>query len=248
MVPQKSHQKETENRSLCPASFPVLFQYFQTLFQVFSKDLLNLLEIVLLVQPVKNRSQFCFAMPPDKQSHGFYGVYIFLRIESLPAAGQFLTSPASVQAFLPAAGSVRAYAVRRTGRVGAGVICRPASSAPVLQKTVIAGQAAVSNGIHTFSGLLAQLVFDAAHCLNMHDPVPAEGHLNQPANIFAAPVIDQPEGILVIAYTTASDQPFPIRVGELPLQILVFQFSQQSVCRFHNSPAVFKYRFHIKLL
>ena len=47
---------------------------------------------------------------------------------------------------------------------------------------------------------LAEFIRDAAHCLNMHDPVPAERHLYQSADILSAPVINQPMCIFIITY------------------------------------------------
>ena len=50
-------------------SVSVLFQNGQPLFQVFPENLLDLLELILPVQPVKHCGQFFFAVLPDKQRH-----------------------------------------------------------------------------------------------------------------------------------------------------------------------------------
>ena len=52
----------------CLIILSVLFQNRQPVFQIFPENLLDLLKMILLVQSVKNRSQFFFAMLPDKSS------------------------------------------------------------------------------------------------------------------------------------------------------------------------------------
>ena len=63
----------------------------------------------------------------------------------------------------------------------------------------------------------------------MHDPVPRERHLNQAFDIFAAPIINQPADVFIIAYYTEFFKRCPFIIGEFPFDILIRQVSKNLI-------------------
>ena len=59
----------------------------------------------------------------------------------------------------------------------------------------------------------------------MHDPMPRKRHLNEPFHIFFAPVIDQPDRVLVRADDTQRPQFFLPLIRNLELKIAEIQIA-----------------------
>ena len=108
------------------------------------------------------------------------------------------------------------------------------------------GKTAICDLIDALFRFLAEFVRDAAHRLDMHDPVPAERHLQKSLQIFLAPVIDQPHGVLVRAYASAIKDPFLIFVCKSSLQILVRQLAKDLIRRTLHGTAVLIYRLRVQ--
>ena len=104
------------------------------------------------------------------------------------------------------------------------------------------GKTAVGDLIDALFRFLAEFIRDAAHGLDMHDPVPAERHLQKSLQIFLAPVIDQPHGTLVRADAATVEDPLLIFVCKSSLQILICQLAKDLIRRILHGTAVLKAR------
>ena len=73
----------------------------------------------------------------------------------------------------------------------------------------------------------------------MHDPMPRKRHLNEPFHIFFAPVIDQPDRVLVRADDTQRPQFFLPLIRNLELKIaeiqIAYYFFRSSVLFFTSA-------------
>ena len=170
----------------------VIFKNLKSFKCVISDHLLDLFEVIFLMKFFKNIRKLLLSVSVNENRHRLYGISVLpVGIESNLAVFKIRAVIASVKALFSAACSIGTGVIRIHRRIGTGIVTGSARSTPGHQETVIAGKSAIGDWINPFSCLFAQSVFDPAHCLDMHDPVPAERHPHKSPDVLAAPVVNQ---------------------------------------------------------